>query len=124
MRCTATSLRLPLASNLTQDVASNAWLKFKAAVQALPGGVTNDDPFGGGAQPAQLTQLAPWTVEVAAKVFAVILADLAAGKAPNQIVASVRAAMASAPGHKPQGGAAAQCSTRSHRLRPPGKEEE
>ena len=35
-----------LYGNLTGDVTSNAWPTFLAAVQALPGGVTNDDPFG------------------------------------------------------------------------------
>jgi len=41
-----------LYGNLTTDVASKAWPTFLAAVQALPGGVTNDDPFGGATQPA------------------------------------------------------------------------
>jgi hypothetical protein len=41
-----------LYGNLTGDVASKAWPTFLAAVQALPGGVTTDDPFGGAAQPA------------------------------------------------------------------------
>jgi len=35
-------------ANLTSDSASNAWPKFQAAVEALPNGVTSDDPFGGG----------------------------------------------------------------------------
>jgi hypothetical protein len=43
-----------LYGNLTGDLASKAWPTFLAAVQALPGGVTSDDPFGGAAQPAQL----------------------------------------------------------------------
>ena len=30
---------------LTGDAATNAWTKFSSAVQALPGGVTSDDPF-------------------------------------------------------------------------------
>ena len=34
-----------LYSRLTGDAASNAWSKFSSAVQALPGGVTSDDPF-------------------------------------------------------------------------------
>jgi hypothetical protein len=38
--------------NLTGDVTSNAWPNFLAAVQALPGGVTSDDPFGASAPPA------------------------------------------------------------------------
>lgn len=36
-----------LYASLTGDAASSAWPKFKAAVQNLPQGVTNDDPFGG-----------------------------------------------------------------------------
>ena len=34
-----------LYSRLSGDAASNAWTKFSSAVQALPGGVTSDDPF-------------------------------------------------------------------------------
>lgn len=36
-----------LYQQLTGDAADNAWSKFIAAVEALPGGVTTDDPFGG-----------------------------------------------------------------------------
>jgi len=36
-----------LYASLTGDAAANAWAKFTAAVKALPGGVTTDDPFGG-----------------------------------------------------------------------------
>jgi hypothetical protein len=39
-----------LYAQLTGDSASNAWPKFQAAVQALPGGVTTDDPFNGMSQ--------------------------------------------------------------------------
>jgi hypothetical protein len=35
-------------ANLTSDTPRNAWPKFQAAVQALPHGVTSDDPFGSG----------------------------------------------------------------------------
>jgi hypothetical protein len=35
-------------ANLTSDSSGNAWPKFQAAIQALPSGVTNDDPFGDG----------------------------------------------------------------------------
>ena len=73
-----------LYATLTGDSPSNAYPNFIAAVQQLPNGVTNDDPFGGAIQPAQLAHLAPWTVEMAGKVFAAILADIAAGKAPHQ----------------------------------------
>jgi hypothetical protein len=39
-----------LYAQLTGDAASNAWSKFQAAVRALPGGVTTDDPFNGMSQ--------------------------------------------------------------------------
>jgi len=45
-----------LYANLTSDAAANAWPKFQNAIQALPNGVTNDDPFGG-AQSAQIASL-------------------------------------------------------------------
>ena len=35
-----------LYANLTSDAASNAWPTFQSAVNALPHGVTSDDPFG------------------------------------------------------------------------------
>jgi len=35
-----------LYANLTSQSVSNAWSAFQAAVQALPNGVTTDDPFG------------------------------------------------------------------------------
>lgn len=35
-----------LYQNLTSDSASNAWPNFQSAVEALPNGVTSDDPFG------------------------------------------------------------------------------
>lgn len=84
---------------------------FFAAVQGMH--VTNDDPFGGMAQPGQLAHLAPWTVELTGKVFAAILADVVAGKAAHQIVASVRAAMVKAPAAK-----RIRAASRSHRLVP------
>lgn len=34
-----------LYSKLTGDASTNAWTKFIAAIDALPGGVTSDDPF-------------------------------------------------------------------------------
>jgi hypothetical protein len=111
-----------LYANLTSDAASNAWPNFQAAIQNVGGAsaVTNDDPFHGMAQPAQLAHLAPWTVELAGKVFAAILADIAAGKAENQIVASVRAVLVAAPISKRVISLAAR-RTQSHRLLPPGK---
>lgn len=100
-----------LYASLTSDDASNAWPNFLAAAQSL--NVTNDDPFGGMSQPGQLAHLAPWTVALAGKVFAAILADVAAGKAAHQIVASVRAALVEAPTGKP-----ARASSKSHAMLP------
>jgi hypothetical protein len=107
-----------LYANLTSDSASNAWNMFMAAVQALQNPITDDDPFKGASQPSQLAHLAPWTVELAGKVFATILADVAAGKAEHQIVAGVRAVLVAAPHAKMSAGSPAVCSTRSHRLLP------
>jgi hypothetical protein len=109
-----------LYANLTSDSASNALPAFLAAVGKLSGGVTNDDPFGGAAQPAQMAHIAPWTVELAGKVFASILADIAAGKQAHQIVAGVRAALVTAPLASARAISAGRCSTKSRRLRPPG----
>ena len=113
---------------LTSDVASNALPAFLAAVENLPDGVTNDDPFGGASQPAQLPHLAPWTVELSGKIFSAILAGVAAGKSEHQIVASVRAvlvatptAKAAAPAAKLAGASATHCSAKSRRLVPPGR---
>jgi hypothetical protein len=102
-----------LYANLTGDAAANAWPKFQAAVQALPNGVTSDDPFGVSQAP-QIARLDPATIELAAKIFSTILADLSAKRPPGQTVASVHGMIAAKSG----GGGA--CSFRSHRLRPPG----
>jgi hypothetical protein len=118
-----------LYAALTGDDASNAWTNFMAAVNGLSNGVTSDDPFGGGSQPAQLAHIAPWAVEAAGRIFGLILADVAAGKSANQIVASVRAAMVSHPtGKTPvssqgvsNGRSNGACSIRSRRLQPPGR---
>ncbi len=107
-----------LYANLTSDSASNAWQMFLPAVQALLNGVTDDDPFKGASQPSQLAHLAPWTVELAGKVFAAILTDVAAGKAAHQIVASVQAVLVAAPTAKALTGSRAVCFTKSHRLLP------
>jgi hypothetical protein len=77
-------------AQLASDAASNAWPKFVAAVQALPNGITNDHPFSGASQSAQLAHLAPWTVALAGSVFGAILRDLAAGMEAHQIVPSLR----------------------------------
>ncbi len=109
-----------LYATLTSDSAANAWPNFQNALQSLPNGVTSDDPFGGAAQPTQMAHITPWTAALAGKVFAAILADIAAGRNPEQIVSSVRAAMlpaAKARGMEPT----AICSPKSRRLLPPRK---
>jgi hypothetical protein len=108
-----------LYASLTGDVQSNALPAFAAAVQSLPGGVTSDDPFGGAVQPAQMAHIAPWTVALAGKVFAAILSDIAASKEPHQILASVRAALASRPPSRVGRLARSECAVGSRRLRPP-----
>ena len=37
-------------AQLNGGAANNAWPQFQSAVQALPGGVTTDDPFDGFSQ--------------------------------------------------------------------------
>jgi hypothetical protein len=106
-----------LYSSLTGDAAANALPKFMAAIQTI-GTVTDDDPFKGGPQVSQLT---PATVALAARVFSVILADIAAGKAAERTVASVRAIFGSAPNVKLRGAANGSCSIKSRRLLPPNK---
>jgi hypothetical protein len=110
-----------LYANLTHHAASHAWPTFRTAVRQLPGGVTDDDPFGGAPQPAQLAALTPALATLAGKVFAAILADLSAGKPAHQTVANVHALLASTPTMKAAGPADSRtCSTSSHRLMPPG----
>ena len=105
---TANGTFAQLYANLTSQSPGNAWPTFQAAVQNLPNGVTSDDPFGGAAQPAQLSHLAPWSVDLAGRVFAAILADVANGKPAHHLVASVRAVLAASP--------AARVHPVSHRL--------
>jgi hypothetical protein len=104
---------------LTGDSASNAWPKFRAAVLALPDGVNSDDPFGGSPQGAQLANLSAGTIAQAAKVFSVILADVAARKTAAQIVADVLAILG--PGAARTTGAAGRPCSKSHRFVPPGR---
>ena len=94
----------------------NAWPNFQNAIQNLPNGVTNDDPFGGLAQPSQMAHLSPRTAELVGRVFASIVADLTAGRQPEQIMANVRAAMLPAPSPCPN-----RCAPKSKRLLPPSK---
>lgn len=109
-----------LYAGLTSDSDGNAWTNFQSAIQNLPNGansITNDDPFGGLAQPTQMAHLAPRTAELVGRVFAVIVADLSAGRQPEQIMANVRAAMLPVS----TGVATTVCQPKSKRLLPPNK---
>jgi hypothetical protein len=103
-------------ANLTGDAAANAWPNFQSAVNNLQNGISNDDPFNGLANPTQMTHLAPQTAELVGRVFASMVADLAAGRSPEQLAANVRAAML--PKSRPK---AAVCAPKSKRLLPPVK---
>jgi hypothetical protein len=83
----------------------------------LPNGVANDDPFGGLDQPVQMSHLSPQTAELVGRVFAAMIGEITAGRQPEQIAASVRAAMLTA--NRPK--EPAVCSPKSKRLQPPGK---
>jgi hypothetical protein len=111
-----------LYAYLTSDAVANAWPNFQTAIQNLPNGVNSDDPFNGLAQPVQMSNLAPWTVELAGRVFAAVLADVAAGRQPDHIVASVRAAML--PAAKAKAASVGLCPPKSKRLLPPAKTEQ
>jgi hypothetical protein len=85
-----------LYANLTSDSASNAWPNFQAAIQALPGGVTGDDPFG---------TLATSTAGLAAKM-----------PSPEAMKSALRRASESKPLRKQ-----VVCERKSKRLLPPVK---
>ena len=86
-----------LYADLGAGSAGDAWNNFTIAVQNLNGPISSDDPFGGGAQPAQLSHISPETLALAGRIFSAIVSDVSAGKSHQRIVASVRAAMTSAP---------------------------
>lgn len=109
-----------LYATLTADSASNAWTNFQNAIQNLPNGsssITNDDPFNGLASPLQMAHIAPRSAELVGRIFASMVADLSAGRHPDEIAANVRGAMipTSRPTSYPV------CSPKSKRLLPPGK---
>jgi hypothetical protein len=106
-----------LYANLTSDSASNAWPNFQTAIQNLPNGIIDDDPFGGLAQPVQMSHLSPQTAELVGRVFAVMIAEVTAGRQPEHIAASVRAALLPAI----RGKTPTACAAGSKRLLPPNK---
>jgi hypothetical protein len=87
-----------LYAKLTGDSASNAWSKFQTAIQALPNGVTSDDPFNA-------------FTATAAGIPAAIPAQLAPGTIETQARKAARAAAAPT----------SACQPKSHRLLPPKK---
>lgn len=107
-----------LYAGFARDSPDNAFPNFLNAVQALPDGVNNDDPFAVANIRAQVT---PAAIAVAAEILAVILADLAARKSAAQIVADVNKILGKAGPHGHQNGRAMSCSIKSHRMLPTGK---
>jgi hypothetical protein len=105
-----------LYAQLTSDQAGNAWPAFTDAVNNLSG-ITNDDPFGGAGQPAQIAHLAPWSIELAGRIFAAILSDVAAAKSGQQMVATVQAVLTTAPSSRRAGAAQARVTPKGHRLK-------
>jgi hypothetical protein len=108
-----------LYANLTSDDPANAWPNFQNAINNLPNGVTNDDPFNGLGQAVQMTHLSPRSAELAGRVLAALVSDLAAGRQPEQLAANVRAALL--PASRPTSHAI--CKPGSKRLQPPSKAE-
>jgi hypothetical protein len=106
-----------LYSRLTSRPTAEAWPAFQAAIAALSGGVTSDDPFGGDAAPAH-SSLTPAMVSLAGDVFASILADMAANKSPEGVITGVRELMSSRGGNG-VGTATGCCKVGSRRLLPP-----
>lgn len=106
-----------LYATLTGDNASNAWPNFQSAIQSLPGGINNDDPFGGLSQPPQMAHMAPRTAELVGRIFGTMVADVAAGRGPEDMMAHIREAML--PVSRPH--VPAVCQPKSKRLLPPKK---
>lgn len=110
-----------LYGQLTGDDPANAWSKFEAAIQNLPNGVTSDDPFNGLAQPMQMAHLPSQTAELVGRLIHAIVADVAAGRQPEQLAASVRSALQTISNRKAP---ATVCTPKSKRLRLPSNTRE
>jgi len=108
-----------LYANLTSDDAANAWPNFQNAINSLPNGVTNDDPFNGLSQASRTPQVSPQTAALVGRVVSSLVADLAAGREADQIAANLRAALLPAM----RLSLPAICKPGSKRLLPPGKTE-
>ena len=107
-----------LYAQLTSEPAAKALPLFRAAVQSLPHGIVDDDPFGGAAHAQHLAGQESSAAELAERILAVVLADIAAGRTAEQLAADVRAIIDAIGG----GHSMATCSNRSRRLRPPSAE--
>jgi hypothetical protein len=105
-----------LYASLTGRPASDAFPTFLAAIDALPDGVTSDDPFNA-FQPPHLAKMRATDAARAGQIFAAILSDVQAGRSPEQMVASVRAILANG-ASTPAG---RSCAVGSHRLYHPAK---
>ena len=81
-----------LYAKLTGDSANNAWPKFSTAVDALPKGVQNDDPFAGAAPPAP-PPVSTTALQLAMLVLQTALDDLAAGKSETIVKADIEAVL-------------------------------
>lgn len=107
-----------LYANLTGKAASEAWPRFRTAIDALPNGINGDDPFGV-FHPAEMMGMKPLDASRAGEVFAAILSAIQTSRSAEYIVAGVQALLS------PEGGmpapAAMACSVRSHRLLHPAK---
>ncbi len=106
-----------LYATLTGDDSGNAWPNFQNAINALPDGVNNDDPFNGFSNASQAAHVDSRAAELVGRIFASMVSDLASGRSADQIAANVRAAMVPAE----RASVAAVCKTGSRRLLPPGK---
>ena len=106
-----------LYAALTGDDAANAWPNFQTAINGLVSGVNNDDPFNALPNATQMAHLSPRSAELVGRIFASLVADLAAGRHPDQIAENVRAAMIPAS----RATVASVCRPGSRRLLPPSK---
>jgi len=109
-----------LYSNLTGNPETSAFPTFMNAIQNLPNGVTNDDPFAGVGGGFGLAGIKPEIAKLAGAVFAEILAAMVSGKSAEAMVAQIQKVLHSS-GAAGRNGIGASCSTRSHRLQAPGR---
>ena len=93
-----------LYGQLTTDSAANAFPTLLAAVQALPNGVNDDDPFAGAANPGPAMHLDPHAIAMAGTLFSAILSGMTSGKTPDQIAATVRSHLVAGTSKKAMGG--------------------